>query len=172
MKRILMITAMLTVLAAPFTVCQDGPHHMPRDESRYKELQALRFITIIQALDIEATSPKGAALMDALNKHSDVNRNAFVRRGELLLNLQAEFKLSTPDENRVKKILEELDALQIEVLESHNTFQAELRSILTPMERAKLVIAEETYRQRLRRAMQGFGKGGGAGRRQYNNPRE
>jgi Spy/CpxP family protein refolding chaperone len=126
-------------------------------EDNFKRLQAMRVWMIIEALDIDSASEKGIALLAAINKYSDAERELMMKSHTLMEQLYDYFKSGAPppDEAAVTQLVLALEENNLKLLNTEKEEREEMIRLLTPMERAKLMIAEENFRRRLRGAMHG-----------------
>ena len=152
-----MITAML--LSAVAAMAQDGMPPMPRNDERWKELQSYRIWAIIQKLDLDARSERGIAILDVINNNAEDSRQLLLDTQEKRSALHNALEAEPVDENKVTELIGEIESLQKQLLQTQLTYQERLQELLTPLERAKLMMAEDYFRQRLRKAMQGRGHG-------------
>ena len=160
------------ITAGPGARQQEGGMIAHRhDDEQFNKLQAMRVWTIINALDVDMSTDKGVALIGAIKKHTDNRRQLSARGHEILIELhKALGRGDDIEEEEIKRLLEKHDGIQQEILDLMKTEKEEIEGLLNPIERAKLIIAEETFRQRLRSAMRGHGYG--SGRPKGGPPRE
>jgi len=71
---------------------------MPHNEKNWKRLQSFRVWNIIQALDLDATSEQGLAVLAVINKYAEREREFVLERTRLFLALRAELQTKEPDE--------------------------------------------------------------------------
>jgi hypothetical protein len=147
--------AALLILGA--VVASHAQEGMGKEEN-YKRLQAMRVWMIIDALDVDSASEKGIALLAAINKYSDLQRELMIKSHSLMEQIFDAFKPdASVDEAVVTKLVLDLEENNRKLLEAQTAERKELIQLLTPVERAKLLIAEESFRRRLRGAMHGGG---------------
>ena len=156
MKKISTLLVACLVLLAPGIGAQDeGFPPGPPSEHHWKRLQAMRVWSIINALDLDASSEKGAALLDAINRYSDAEKAYFDQYSEMVRELYVEMERKTLDEAKISEMILEIEKLKNEHHQAKIRENEELAKLLTPLERAKMLIAEETFRRNLRDAMRG-----------------
>ena len=164
-KKTAWVLIALIMFATTVAYAQDMP--VPRNEERWKQLQSMRVWTIIQQLKLDARSEHGITILDTINKNADTSRDFLLEKQEKMRLLHTALRSSSPDESLVTTLIEDIEELHRQILQSQLAYQEKLGELLTPVERAKLFIAEEVFRQRLRRAMHG-GPGGRKGPGQGN----
>lgn len=157
LKKTAWVLAASLLMAAVVAIAQDMP--MPHNDDRWKELQSYRVWAIIQQLDLDARSERGIALLDVINKNSDKTRELLLAKQEKMHQLHEAFEKEPLNEEQVTSLIEGIEDLQKQLLEMQIAYHKQLEQLLSPVERAKLFNAEEIFRQRLRRAMQGGMRG-------------
>lgn len=156
MKKSIAMAIILIILAISLVYGQRSSGMLLHNEERYNELQALRVYTIIQALKIDAKSEKGVALLDIINRQAEESRKFLLERERLQHSLHDLLKTDAEiDEDAVTDLILKLEDLLATNMENQKRFGEEFKALLTPVERAKLMMADEIFRQRLRNAMQG-----------------
>ena len=156
MKRTLTLLIACMVLLAPAVFAQDEDFPPgPPNEQHWKRLQAMRAWTIINALDLDTTTEKGAALLDALNRYANAEKDFFELYNKLVRDLYIEMESEKPDNAKITAKILEIEKIKDERHQAKISETEELARLLTPLERAKLLMAEETFRRNLRDAMRG-----------------
>jgi len=93
-----------------------------------------------------------------INKYAEREREFVLERTRLFLALRAELQTKEPDEKAITEKVLELEKMQSEHLQLKQQEIEELATLLTPLERAKLLVAEDSFRQNLRRALRSHGR--------------
>ncbi len=135
----------------------------PRQDEQWQRLQALRVYSIIDALELDATSERGLAILGMINRFAESHRRYVLRRSGIVAELFGEMRSVQPDEEGVARLVSELEEVELEHLAQRQEELAEMNRLLTPLERARLLVADEMFRRRLRDAMRRQGHGGSGG---------
>lgn len=168
---ILCALLLLVSLPAVTVRAQDDPGFMmPHNEERFRQLQTYRVVMIMTQLGLDAKSPKGVAVIDLVNKQAEDHRTFLTSKWRLQHDLALEMRKSPLDEKAVEKLVLDTEALFKQHMENQNSYYTALAELLDPIERAKMMMAEERFRDRLRNAMQK--REGEPGRYQRGKPRQ
>ena len=155
-----MLTAMITCLVMQTPAAAQAPQDlMPQHERNWKKLQSYRIWTIINALDLDATSEKGLELLNAINRFTVEEREFLLAKNHQAILLRHAINSSDPDEEAIVAAITELERIATEHRQMKQREADEMARLLTPLERARLLLAEETFRQHLRNAMRGNRRG-------------
>ena len=76
------------------------------------------------------------------------------RRGEVLRELRHEEESEGTDEDKIEGMLDRLEKVDGDILQLHRDFRNEVRPILTPKQRARLVIFSYQFPERVRQLVQ------------------
>jgi hypothetical protein len=151
--RTLCFVLTMVMLVSDSSLAQDGGMPMPRDEGQYKELITLRSTTVLIEMELSASSEKGKAVLDLINKQGFEARDFHLTREDLVNKLENAVKISSGAEE-ITSIIEELEELE----RNHHKAQIDqlnaLSNILTPLERVKFYLADKKFRMQLRRLLQ------------------
>jgi hypothetical protein len=124
-------------------------------DDNWQKLQSFRVWTIIDTLGLDASSEKGIALLEIINKTAEKDREYYQARMANSEALHKALERQPIDEAEVARIVEEFDRLNAGQLELKAKEAEAIKKLLTPLERAKLMIADEKFRLHLRQAMHG-----------------
>ncbi|HUX08222.1 MAG TPA: hypothetical protein VMX35_13015 [Acidobacteriota bacterium] len=152
-KAALVIFTILALLAPAFTYAMDSWEAYAQQDDNWKKLQSFRVWTIIDTLELDATSEKGIAVLDAINRFAEKEHQYFGARGKIAYSIRQALLKQPVDDNEIARLIEELDKLNGDYLHSKIEEHQVMKNLLTPLERAKLIMAEEKFRQHLREAM-------------------
>lgn len=158
-NRLMAALLLLLLLSIP-AMSQSQGSVMVGNEKNYKKLQALRVWMIIDELDIDSSSEKGVALLEAIKKYSDGKRDLLIKNHTNIHKLWRTCKDGEiTDEEEAARIIQEIEETNKQLRALSVEEEEELAKILTPLERAKLFLAEESFRRQIRSAMGRHGKG-------------
>ena len=160
-------TGLLTLLAAfalpsifPAATWGQEDREMRRDEDNYNKLLAMRVWLIIDALDLDISSEKGQAMIDAIKKYADGRRDLTTQLHTIVHELRDAMAEGRPVvESEVALLIQKYDDVTQKLRDMYVEEAQVIKNLLTPLERAKLLLAEESFKWRLRHAM-GSGKKG------------
>ncbi len=154
-KSALVICVILAVLASVVASANDGWAEFTQKDDNWKKLQSFRIWTIIDMLELDATSEKGIAILEAINRYAEKDHEFYAARGRIAFSLRQALRKHHVDDNEISRLIVELDELNSGYLQTKLEEYQEMKTLLTPLERAKLLMAEEKFRQHLREAMHG-----------------
>ena len=159
------LIGMLALAGSPEIEGGQGGQGMeaPRQDEQWQRLQALRVYTIIDALELDPTSERGLAILGMINRFAEAHRLYMLRRSGIAAELFGEMRSVQPDEGEVARLVSEHEEVELEHLAQRREELAEMNRLLTPLERARLMVADDMFRRRLRDAMRRQGHGGPGG---------
>lgn len=151
------IAIILIILLSVAAIAQDN---RPARQDRFKRIQAHWGWYVINALDLDMESEKGKMVMDVLNKKSRAEHEYYYlswKKKEALFDL-----MKAPNYNigEVEKALLDIESFKNTFRQNDAAFHESIKKLLTPLERAKLMAAEDNFRQKVRSAVRGNRRGG------------
>jgi hypothetical protein len=158
--RVLASLVCAIVLLPVLVLAQEEMGKFVQQEENWKKLQSFRVWTIIDTLGLDASSEKGIAFLDVINRTAEKERELFVARMRNDFALHKALDQQQIDEAEITRLIDELDRINTEQFQIKLKEQEEIKRLLTPLERARLLIADERFREHLRQAMHGSWRGG------------
>ena len=170
MKFRLLIVVVLIISLAALSFAQDNK--APMDE-RFKRIQAHWAWHIINTLNLDMDTEKGRQVLDVLNKKGRAEHEYYYFSRQKRIKLVQTLREGKYDKKQIEAMIMELEADKLKFHEDQIAALKEIEKLLTPLERALLMKAEDDFRQKVRNAMRGGrnrGRGNGGGRGRDDTP--
>ena len=151
-----MTTRTLASLAAsmlfPLLACAQGtgqgePQGGDRPSERIENLRKVRLVEIL-----ELKEDQSVRFLARMNEHDAARRNLMKERGDALDRLERLIR-NKADDGEYEKAFADVAAVDDKIAAERRSFFAGLSDILTPTQRAKMLIFERRFERELREAM-------------------
>jgi Spy/CpxP family protein refolding chaperone len=168
MKKILVIALMLALVASLALAQEPEKRRDNSRQDRYRELLTYRVTKILVALELDADSEKGLALMKLVKNNSQKLHPIMSSLYETKKQMMELIDKNAAEEKIVAALIK-VEELEKQIVDGRHSYQEALLQLLTPIERAKMHKAESDFRQRLRRSS---GQSKSSGQRTNNRDRQ
>lgn len=166
MKFKLICTALILMYSSCLLMAQDDE---PDSQDRFKRIQAHWGWYIINALDLDMESEKGRSVLDNLTKRSRTEHDYYYQARQKRMKLVETLNSKNYKKEDAERMVLELEADKDAFRAFQISSEKEISALLTPLERAKLMVAEDNFREKVRNAMRERNRGKG-GRNSRGNP--
>jgi Spy/CpxP family protein refolding chaperone len=142
----------LVLLAIPLVVCaQPGPPlDRPEDKRAFERIEQLRKIRLMEILNMK--EEQSVRFMARMVEHDSTRRRLFREKGEALDRLERLVR-NEADNKDFEKSFDDIQAIDTKIQEEQRQYFSGLADILTPAQRAKLLLFERRFERELREAM-------------------
>ena len=135
----------------PLLRAQPGPPEERHEGQRgFERIEQLKKIRLIEILDMK--EEPSVRFMARMTEHDSTRRKLVKERGEALDRLERLVR-NEAEAREYQKGFDEISSLDARIQDEQKRFFASLTDILTPIQRAKLLLFERRFERELREAM-------------------
>ena len=138
---------LIPLLAAAQGTGQGEPQGSDRPSERIENLRKVRLVEILELKEDQAVR-----FLARMNEHDAARRSLVKERGDALDRLERLIR-NKADDNEYEKAFADVAAVDDKIAAERKGFFAGLSDILTPTQRAKMLIFERRFERELRDAM-------------------
>jgi hypothetical protein len=122
----------------------------PAGDRPYDRIENLRKVRLVEVLELK--EEQSVRFLARMNEHDNARRNLVKERGDALDRLERLVR-NKADDSEFEKAFADVAAVDDRLTAERKAFSAGLSDILTPTQRAKMLIFERRFEKELREAM-------------------
>jgi hypothetical protein len=135
----------------PALLAQTGrPGDAPAGERPYDRIENLRKVRLVEVLELK--EDQSVRFLARMNEHDNARRGLIKERGDALDRLERLVR-NKADDSEFEKAFADVAAVDDRLTAERRAFSAGLSDILSPTQRAKMLIFERRFEKELREAM-------------------